>query len=707
MNQSHRRNRVTSMGIFLLVAMVAFQCLELPPSPVAPTFDVQGSIPLLDRRFTVADFEGKDEFLSTGPDGGLEYTSSQIFDPIGLGPITVQPKASSQQVELGLFDVEQPSIPTLSFTWDQITGGAPRPTDSPLPATSFTIPGTAIGPLSGFEYIEFEGGTISLRIQNTLPVPITLPDPILLKNDKISAPVDTNLAASFTFSGQIAADGGEQTQSANLANVTLQSLLRLPAVSLSTPGSGGQPVTVNPSDGVVIEVTIANAQVRAARATIPSQSVFSFADSTFVVDDSVTISSAFFTSGLFSIVIENNINVEIAVFVRFSELQDRVTSMPFEINPQFTGIETRSIGIDMSTLKLQSLVDSIGTRATFTVGVSTISNQDSTREVRSTDYVRVSIAPGPPVFVKAVTGRIKPTLISVQTGASGFSLGEAAEKFEGEFTFDSLEIALDFSSSSGFPTDYDVWFVARNRKPGSQKIDSLRIPPPVGSVQKRFFPANNQKTSIVLDNTSGLNTFLSKFFPNLPDTFIVRGTMTVNPPDVYSGPEGNQTIYDTSQVNSSVDITFPVKIGIKNAFVRDSVAINVKDQFPKGMAESSRSGTLFFDIDNGLPLALSFRAFLVGTPAGFRDTLLLIPTDGPRIIAPADVDASGNVTSSTISRFSISLVGDDLAKFEASDGMLVQLDVETTNGGSVVRVRNTDFVKLRASANLVYTVNKP
>ncbi len=184
--------------------------------------------------------------------------------------------------------------------------------------------------------------------------------------------------------------------------------------------------------------------------------------------------------------------------------------------------------------------------------------------------------------------------------------------------------------------------------------------------------------------------------------------MTANPPDVYPGPDGRQTIYDTSKVNASVDITFPVKIGITNAVLRDSVSINTKEQFPKGLAESSKSGTLFFDIENGLPLSLTFRAFLVGDgPGATRDTLLLIPTDGPRLIAPANVDASGNVTTSTVSRFSITLVGDNLAKFEASDAMLVQFGVETTNSGSIVRVRDTDFVKVRASGNIVYTVNKP
>jgi hypothetical protein len=425
---------------------------------------------------------------------------------------------------------------------------------------------------------------------------------------------------------------------------------------------------------------------------------------TYVVDDSVTLVSALFRSGSFSVELENNIDVDVNVYVRFAELQDRLTGAPFEVSHQFNGTGTFVVPISMSGLKYQSSGTGIGTAATFTVGASTLASVDSTREVRSTDYVRVGIIPGPPIQVERITGRIKPTTIDINTGAAGFSLGEIARKVEGEFSFDSLSIALTVSTSSGFPADYDLRFIGMDRRSNPPKMDSLNVPPPSGSVQRRLFPATSLLTPIILDQTAGLNAFLGKFFPHLPDTFIVRGTMTVNPADVFGTPQGLQTVYDTSRIYSSVDLSFPVRMGITNATLRDSVPLNIREKFPKDIASSTKSGTLYFEIENALPLAIEFRSALLG---GDRDTLLLIPVDGPRIIDPGLTDASGSVTGSTVTRFSMTFSGPEAQQFEEGEVLLIQLDLQTPSGGSIVKVRPTDFVNVRASGNLVYQVNKP
>jgi len=691
-------SRILAIGGFVCgAALFSFQCIEVPPSPVLPSLDVQGSIPLVDRRFSIEDFASKDTAFVSDGNGGLVYSTSQSFDPIPLDTISVQPQASSQQVTLGTFTVQTPSIPPVDVPF-------PLSGTVIVPATGFSYTPGAIGPLASFEYIEFESGTLTLEVQNGLPVDVSFPDTVKVRNDQTSAPVDTNTVASFAITGSVAANGGSQTQQYDLAGVTLRSGVFIPSITINTPGSGGNPVNINSGTQLRILFTISNATVRAAKARIPSQPIITYADSTFVIDDSVSISSAYFGGGSFSVQIQNNINVDVSMYLRFAQLQDAVTGMPFEINHTFNGIGTFNIPVDASTLKFQSLIDSIGTRATFTIGVSTISNADSSREIRSTDNVQIQIVPGPPLTVKSVTGRIKPTTLDFASGASGFDLGDVSNKFQGSFSFDSVQIAVSFESSSGFPTDYDLNLVAMNRSTVPPKVDSLSIPPPQGSVQHRFYPSNNQATRIVLDNSSGLNTFLSKFFPTFPDTFIVRGSMTVNPPDVFASGL-KETIYDTSNVYSSVDLWFPVALGINNASVWDTVDINSSDKFPKDFATSSQQGTIYFDVENGIPLSFSFRAALLQRAGGgVLDTLLFIPTDGPRMIDAAAVDGNGVVTGPSTSRFSISLTGPNLQEFGSADLMWIDLGVATSNGGSVVKVQNTQTIHVRASANVVYRV---
>jgi hypothetical protein len=56
----------------------------------------------------------------------------------------------------------------------------------------------------------------------------------------------------------------------------------------------------------------------------------------------------------------------------------------------------------------------------------------------------------------------------------------------------------------------------------------------------------------------------------------------------------------------------------------------------------------------------------------------------------------------------VRLTGPEIDKFNDADAMWFRLQVETTGGGKVpVKVRSSDFVHIRASANMVYTINKP
>jgi hypothetical protein len=184
--------------------------------------------------------------------------------------------------------------------------------------------------------------------------------------------------------------------------------------------------------------------------------------------------------------------------------------------------------------------------------------------------------------------------------------------------------------------------------------------------------------------------------------------MRLNPEDVFDTPQGLQTVYDTSRIYSSAEISFPVRMGITNAVVRDSVLLNIREKFPRDVAASTKSGTLNFEIENGLPLSIEFRATLITLVSGAGpDTLMFIPTDGPRFIEAGVADGSGNVVAPTISRFSMTFSGPEARQFEEAEVLWMELNVQTANNGSIVRIRPTDAVKVRASGNLVYQVNKP
>ncbi len=692
--------------LLLVLSALGLQCIEAPLEPVAPTSDIQLSIPLINRTKYLSEFVSKDTLFKNSPDGGYFYSSSQAIKPIGIDSIKFTPKDGYEQVPLGVFLIDPPSPFGDTLAYKEITGSDAPTVPISTPAQTYPIPAITTSPVATFENATFESGTISLTIRNKFPVAIDFPDPIIIKNRRLTVPVDTNEIARFSFAGKSLQPAEAYVVTASLANATIQNSCRVPSFGMHAQASIGA-VSYTPQSGIEYVVTLSNLAARSAKAAIPSQALLRSRDTVVTVDDSVSLQSATFRSGSFDIVFQNNIDVNARVSLTIRELLDRTTGAPFTVTTTFDGKGTARIPVNAANLKMQSSSTAIGTRLTFSAAVESIESQ-TPRQVNSTDFLRVDFQPRSAFVIQSITGRIKPTTLSFSAGAGGINLGDFSDKFKGRVTFDSVRLTLKLSMSGSFPTDYNLYFVAMNRRVSPARIDSLVVPPPVGSAFRRFFPAQGTVTQIVLDNSTGLNTFLSRFFPNLPDSFIVRGSAVMNPPDVFPTALGIQTIYDSTKVYASVDLSFPLKVGIAGGEVSETNDLTDNKNSGKDEVKSVKTGTMYFEVVNGLPLQLILQSALLGKSiAGKRDTLLRIPTDGPRTIAAAPVDQGGSVTGTKKSSFFIQLKSSDIDAYNNADAIWFKLQIETTGGGTVpVKFRSSDSVSVRASATMVYTVNK-
>jgi hypothetical protein len=680
--------------------------MEAPLAPVAPTSDIQLSVPLINRTKYFSEFVSKDTLFKSSSDGGYYYASSQSVKPVGIDTIKFTPNSGFEQVAVGVFQIDPPAPFGDTLNYKEITGSDAPAFPITSPAQTYPIPPTTTSPLPTFVNATFETGTISLSIRNKFPVAIDFPDPIIVNNSKFSPPVDTNEVARFPLAGKSLQPGEVYTVTSSLANVTVQSSWHVESFRMHGQASIG-PVSYTPQSGIEYIVTLSNLTARSAMATIPPQALLRTRDTVIVVDDSVTLQSATFRGGSFDIVFQNAIDVNAKVSLKINELIDKTTGAPLTVSSSFNGRGTTRIPINAANLRVQSSSPGMGTRLTLSSTVESIESPVA-RQVNSTDFLRIDFQPRSPFIIQSITGRIKPTTLKFSAGAGGINLGDFADKFKGNVTFDSVRLALKLSMSGGFPTDYNLYLVAMNRRVSPAHIDSLVLPPPVGSTLRRIFPAQGALTQIVLDNSTGLNGFLSRFFPNLPDSFIVRGSAVMNPLDVFPTALGIQTVYDTSKVYASVDISFPLKIGIAGGEVSETSDLTDNKNSGKDEVKSVKTGTMFFEVTNGLPLQLVFQSALLGKSiAGKRDTLLRIPTDGPRTIAAAAVDQGGSVTGTKKSSFFIQLKGSDIDAYNNADAIWFKLQVETTGGGTVpVKFRSSDSVSVRASATMVYTINK-
>ncbi len=130
-------------------------------------------------------------------------------------------------------------------------------------------------------------------------------------------------------------------------------------------------------------------------------------------------------------------------------------------------------------------------------------------------------------------------------------------------------------------------------------------------------------------------------------------------------------------------------------------------QIPKELTSSMKNGTINIAFKNGIPLAMSSSIGFLGMndSTGRSDTLVSFNSLGP--IAAAHVGADRSADSSVVSNVKIYLTEDQVAKINKSDSLAIRLEFPTAGIGTVVIIRDSDEIRIQASANATYIVNKP
>ena len=692
--------RVVLTGCILcLLALVSMNCVDMPLAPLAPMSDIKlEGISIIDITRTFADFLAKDTTLTRNSDGTSSYIKSEPLTPQGIPPLKLQPQPSSQQVGVGQFEVDgfsRNSTILATTISPSLSGTLPG-----LPAASFPVSGISIDDTS-FDYVKIATGTLTLTIVNNMPVPIDFPNPIVLHNSWTS-PVDNSVIASFSITGTIN-PAGSVTIPAVIDGKLLRGILKTDPVQLHTSGSLS-PVTFTSSSGLSISFQSTKLTADSALAVIPAQPVASINDSVLVVDTLTVIQSAVLTKGLIVLRLVNNLGVDVGVNLNIHEMKQNSAS--YSIHQTLTARQSQDFNLDFSKISIQAdpPMRQYGTTVKFSVGITTLDSKGIKKVVTKNDFVQALFIPRDTLVIRSVTGKIQPTIVPVNSGVASGIKGLDLGNLSAKVALKGLQLKMNLPITGGFPTDYHLAFVAKNSK--TNVVDSIQLI----SGSSGAFPRMNPSTGVTVIQLSNpevdIDGFISKFFPEVPDSFFVRGSLTIDPPDIFS-QTAVYSIYDTTKVYPSFDMNFPVALGIRNGVIKEVLAFG-KQEIPKDFTKAVGQGTLTFYFYNRFPFKMYFHANFLGNynPQTHKgDTLLFIsPSD---TIQAASVDVNGMTTTPTFSKASISLNGAQMVQFNKADSLYIRFDMYTSNNGQVVRVRDTDYIRVYAKGDITYTVNKP
>jgi len=674
-------NFLRSIVVLALLSLLLSSCFNDQLEPVAPTWDVDLTVPLANREYTVMDLVDKEPSLvATGAGNQLVYHTRMVapLDSV-KDAISLNPTPSVRSVKVGVFGLDPVSL-SVDFNFPFLPPGSTLPG---LPDTVITV-ADVYDTVSSFTAATFESGTIEMTVQNNLRDTLVIQNDILLHDS-------THQVAALTFAGTRLARGQQAVRSASLAGQTVTRIVRLSGISFHLLGKPGS-VTV--PAGPLVRSTISMTLLRARSAVvahIPTQRLTDN-DTTFLaVNDSTILKNILFRQGSLRLDFESRVQVDLKLIYRFPEVL-RPAGVTFATYfdslflPRF-GTGTKLIATP--GYKIRSTTGDL-VRSLEVISSLDLPGADNVT-LHDTDKVVISFSSVGKVVADSAEAVLKPTWITVNTGvALGF--GDLPKKFSGQFAIPAASLRLNTLSTIGFPMDLYLQITMKNPSTGLPVV--LAIP----AAQRRVFPGN----SIIIFDSTTVGSFLTGASPGFPDSVHIAGSVLVNPPDTYNPTlAGVGTISGRSFIRDTVTFDVPLKLSLQNGTMRDTTSVSIDRE----SVDKTNNGTLYVEVANSLPLQVGVTLYLLDSTRS--RVLLRIPQAGqpPIAVAGATVDAQGNVSAPVQTNTAIALSSPDVRALGRSKNIAYSLSIGTTPG-SPVRIRTTDKVNLRLWSRLSFRVSK-
>jgi hypothetical protein len=281
-----------------------------------PTWDTNLTFPLGSRTYSLADLIAKDtSLLSAGTNNQILVSKSASIDPTYVKDLlSLSPRDTAVQMQVGAFAVvTQDRQTAIDIPW------LPRGWSVPVPDTTMHL-ADVLSTLDAFQSITLKSGTVTLRIDNNLPVAMELLAPIRLTD------LNGNTIATFVFSPSTIPAHSSRSASDDLAQKTFDNDYRITGLDFHTPGSAA-PVQIPSGD--FLAATISTSNLRASSATLSDMPAQRLADNDTAklrIDDSTLVKEVYLKSGSLNFAMRNNVALPMTFKFRFLDLQRRIGS---------------------------------------------------------------------------------------------------------------------------------------------------------------------------------------------------------------------------------------------------------------------------------------------------------------------------------------------------------------------------------------------
>jgi hypothetical protein len=670
----------------LALAGFSFDCVNKPLAPVAPTWATQMTAPVSMKSYTLADLVSKDSSLLGITPGGTQIVYNTTFqaDPTFVGNlVSLSSFTSASQVQLGVFSVNDVSyaLPVTFPAW------FPRGMTTPIPQATIAFD-LLQGSLPGLDSVSFQSGIAELHVRNNLPVPVTVQNPITLRD------ASGNLCGTFDFSGKgPIAPGTELVATMDLAGVFLTHTISLAGVTLSEPGTA-VPLPVPADSLVVARIVARNLVVRTAVVTtLPPQIAVNNVTRALALKDSNLVKELYVKSGRITIHFQSGLPVDASFRYSIGELLTPAGSV-YTDNVSLPARGSFDRTIDLAMYRLHSSDGSYIAALDVTGSVAlTPAGGGAPVRIQESDNISFALT-ATSIVADSVVGVTKPTWVNVNT-VLPLNLGDLTKKFKGQVNIPAATLRLLPQSTIRFPLQLDLKLQAEGNH--GQLLSELNVP-----------PTTTSGAMLPIDFVPGeVGRFLSSISGQLPDSLRVRGAVLVNPQYDISTP---QSVGSGSWFGGKVQVSFPLLVSLTGGEFADTASIGDTSGAGQGhtLADAKTAGQinsikLHVVVDNAIPLQVALKLHLLDRA---KRLLLDLPqTAGDSITIPAPAVLGGIVQSPSHAERIIQLAGTEVQQFNNASSVAYVLGVSTA-GADPVSFESTQAIRIRVWAEFSYQVNK-
>ncbi len=671
---------ITVHALTLTLAIGAFQCINKPMDPVMPRWDVDLTAPVADKSYSLAEIAEKEPDILQAMPGStqLMLKTSVEAQPTFVGDrIALDPISSSFISQLGAFTVKsQPfelpiNIPTL-------TGGQTT-IIPPLPPTDMAPAGADV------PYVEsalLQSGTVTLRLQNRMPVTMTIESPIAVVNET------GGTIGQFDFGTTPIDAGGERSVSADIAGITVKHRIRLQNMRVSSPGSGTSVVTI-PDPMLVATITTENlVAVSANVSNIDPQ--HTQVTRTVPLNTQTLVKDAWINRGMLNFHFVSTVGLPSTLHLRVAELLTQF-GQPYERMVSLGARDSQDVTVDLAHFRLHDPANGYVRSLTAEMTADVAGSSGSYVTINSTDYFSATVGSSSLIADSAIAV-LRPTVIAIDQRV-GLKLGDITKKFKGSLYIPGANMRFTPHTSMNVPMELNLRLESKDK--GGNTI-ALQVPVTKG----------NMGLSAIDFAPGDVGNFLTQVSGNIPDSLRIVGNVILNPDYDTTMPAN---VGRNSAFAGDVDLSLPMSLRIADASFGDTLVMG--DTNGDGSSDhlidpetmkSVNSGRMHVEIDNGLPMGVKVKLVLLDKA---RKPLLTVPqSEGDSVGIDAGIVANGDVQASAHSSRLIELKGTEVTQFNNAVYVHMSMGVATP-GTAAVNFRTTDKVHVRVWSEFSYRVN--